>query len=229
MGRANIKITLATAALAALPAMELVAAEESKTAMSDRQLSVMMFVDYGRSYGYQTMMARIQVDTVKAELERDQQILEQKQELLRKKAIPPIEVEVAQLKNAWNEKQLIVAQKSLEYVSAEFDAMAQMAKHFGGDDVPVEKLYATFRRGWEAGCDKGPDEVEAMKAWAAFSEKALERARQLNSQGDESLTSVLQKEANLKIARSNYENRLAGLDKCRKTLFPSLKEILAVK
>jgi hypothetical protein len=229
MGRANIKITLATAALAALPAMELVAAEESKTAMSDRQLSVMMFVDYGRSYGYQTMMARIQVDTVKAELERDQQILEQKQELLRKKAIPPIEVEVAQLKNAWNEKQLIVAQKSLEYVSAEFDAMAQMAKHFGGDDVPVEKLYATFRRGWEAGCDKGPDEVEAMKAWAAFSEKALERARQLNSQGDESLTSVLQKEANLKIARSNYENRLAGLDKCRKTLFPSLEEILAVK
>jgi hypothetical protein len=229
MGRANIKIALATAALAALPAMELVAAEESKTAMSDRQLSVMMFVDYGRSYGYQTMMARIQVDTVKAELERDQQILEQKQELLRKKAIPPIEVEVAQLKNAWNEKQLIVAQKSLEYVSAEFDAMAQMAKHFGGDDVPVEKLYATFRRGWEAGCDKGPDEVEAMKAWAAFSEKALERARQLNSQGDESLTSVLQKEANLKIAQSNYENRLAGLDKCRKTLFPSLEEILAVK
>lgn len=228
MRRTIIASALAGAALSALTAVQLRAADE-KTPMNDRQLSVMMFVDYGRSYGYQTMMARIQVDTVKAELERDQKILEQKEELLRKKAIPPIELEVAQLKDAWNRKQLIVAQKSLEYISAEYEAMTQMAQYFGGIDVPVEKLYATFRRGWDAGCEKGPDEVEAMKAWAAFSEKALERARQLNSQGDEPLASVFQKEANLKIARSNYENRLSGLDRCRKTLFPSLDEVLAVK
>jgi hypothetical protein len=228
MRRKIISSALAGVAFAALSVVQLRAGDE-KTPMNDRQLSVMMFVDYGRSYGYQTMMARIHVDTVKAELERDQKILEQKEELLRKRAIPPIELEVAQLKDAWNRKQLIVAEKSLEYISAEYAAMTQMAQHFGGLDIPVEKLYATFRRGWDAGCEKGPDEVEAMKAWAAFSEKALERARQLNSQGDEPLASVFQKEANLKIAQSNYENRLAGLDKCRKTLFPSLEEILAVK
>ncbi|MCU0953445.1 MAG: hypothetical protein MUC37_02270 [Hyphomicrobium sp.] len=211
MRRKIISSALAGVAFAALSVVQLRAGDE-KTPMNDRQLSVMMFVDYGRSYGYQTMMARIHVDTVKAELERDQKILEQKEELLRKRAIPPIELEVAQLKDAWNRKQLIVAEKSLEYISAEYAAMTQMAQHFGGLDIPVEKLYATFRRGW-----------------AAFSEKALERARQLNSQGDEPLASVFQKEANLKIAQSNYENRLAGLDKCRKTLFPSLEEIMAVK
>lgn len=46
--------------------------------VNDRQLAVMMFVDYGRSYGYQVMMVRIQVDTVKAQLERDQQLLSRK-------------------------------------------------------------------------------------------------------------------------------------------------------
>jgi hypothetical protein len=203
-------------------------AADSKTPVSDRQLAVMMFVDYGRSYGYQTMMARIHVDTVKADLERDRQVLKQKEELYGRKAIPPIELEIAQLKDIWNQKQLVVAEKNLAYVSAEYEAMAKMAKHFGGVEIPVESLYESFRRGWQAGCDKGPDEVAAMKAWAEFSEKALERARQLNSQGNESLSAVYQKEAQLKIARSNYENRRAGLERCLAVLFPSLEDVLSV-
>jgi hypothetical protein len=189
----------------------------------------MMFVDYGRSYGYQTMLAKIQIDAVKAELERDEKLLKQKEELFRKNAIPPIELEIAQLKDTWNRKQLIVAEKSLATVAAQFEAMQQMAKHFGGVEVPVEKLYATFRRGWEAGCEKGPDEVVAMKAWAEYSQKALDRARQLNSEGNESLASLLAKEAQLKIARSNYEQREARLDRCRQVLFPSLDDIMAIE
>ena len=107
--------------------------------------------------------------------------------------------------------------------------MKEMAKHFAGVQVPVESLYRIFRRGWEAGCEKGPDELEAMKAWAAFSEKSLERARELNRQGNESLASLLEKEARLKIAKSNYEQRQARLDRCRTVLFPSLKDVLAIK
>lgn len=124
---------------------------------------------------------------------------------------------------------MIVAEKNLAYVSAEYDAMSQMARHFGGVEIPVEKLHATFRRGWEAGCDKGPDEVEAMKAWADYAKKAVERSRQLNRKGIESASSLLEKEAQVKIAVSNYENRRAGLDRCRAVLFPSLQDILSVK
>lgn len=214
--------------LAVLPAHQTLASDLSAPA-NDRQLAVMMFVDYGRSYGYQVMMARIHVDTVKAQLERDQQLLRQKEELRRRRTIPPIELEVAQLKDIWNRKQLIVAEKNLAYVSAEYEAMSQMARHFGGVEIPVEKLYATFRRGWDAGCDKGPDEVEAMKAWADYATKAVERSRQLNRQGIESASSLIEKQAQVKIAVSNYENRRAGLDRCRAVLFPSLQDILAVK
>ncbi len=225
--------TLGAALLGALGAMFLPSlyalASEKSAPVSDRQLAVMMFVDYGRSYGYQIMMARIQVDTVKAQLERDQQLLKQKEELFRRRAIPPIEVEIARLKDTWNRKQLIVAEKNLGYVSAEYDAMSQMARHFGGLDIPVEQLYATFRRGWEAGCDKGPDEVEAMKAWADYAAKSLERSRQLHSQKNESTASLLEKESQMKIATSNYENRRAGLDRCRALLFPSLEDITAIK
>jgi hypothetical protein len=197
--------------------------------MNDRQLAVMMFVDYGRSYGYQVMMARIQLDTMKAQLERDQMLLKQKEELRRRRTIPPLELEVAQLKDVWNRKQLVVAEKSLAYVAAEYEAMSQMARYYGGVEIPAEDLYATFRRGWEAGCEKGPDEVDAMKAWSDYTRKALERARQLNRQGVDSAASVLEKEAQVKIALSNYENRRAGLDRCRTVLFPSLDDILAVK
>lgn len=204
-------------------------ANDRNAPVNDRQLAVMMFVDYGRSYGYQVMMARIHLETVKAQLERDQQLLSQKDELRRKRTIPPIELEVAQLKDIWNWKQLIVAEKNLVYVSAEYEAMSQMARHFGGLNIPLSDLYATFRRGWEAGCDKGPDEVEAMKAWADYAKKAVERSRQLNKQGIESASSLLEKEAQVKVALSNYENRRAGLERCRSQLFPSLDDILAVK
>ena len=106
--------------------------------------------------------------------------------------------------------------------------MKKMSQHFAGVNVPRDELYGVFRRGWEAGCEKGPDEVEAMKAWVEYSRKSLERARELNRQGGESLASVLEKEAQLKIAESNYQNRLARLDRCREVLFPSPEDIKAI-
>lgn len=201
---------------------------QADTPLTNEQLAVMMFVDQGRSYGYQTMMARIQVETVQAELERDQAILQQTEDLFRKNAVPLIDYEIAQLKDAWNRKQLIVAQKSLEYVSAEYAAMTRMAEHFAGVPVTVEQLYATFRKGWDAGCEKGPDEVEAMKAWAAYAEKSLERAGQLNARGHVSDSELQDRQARVKIARANYLQREAGLDRCRTVLFPTLEQVMAI-
>jgi len=221
-------LRLAIAGLAAMLPWQPALAQETATPLTDEQVYVMMFVDQGRSYGYQTMMARIQVETVKAQLARDAAILAQNEELYGRDAIPLIELEISQLKDAWNRKQLIVAEKSLDYASAEYAAMTQMARHFGGEPMTVEDLYASFRRGWEAGCDKGPDEVVAMKAWADYAEKSLERARQLNSRGNLAMSKVLEHEAQLEIARSNYRNREAGLEKCRAVLFPSLDQIMAV-
>lgn len=215
---------LAMLCLVAAPA----AAQE--TPVNNNQIAVLMMVDYGRSYGYQTMMARIQLDTDRAELERDRTVLRQKEELYRNKRIPLVELEVAQLKEEWNRRQLIVSEKSLAYVSAEYEAMIQLASHFGGGKlVSAETLYATFRRGWDAGCDKGPDEVAAMKARMDFLAKSLDRARQLLARQNESYTSVLEKETQLKIATADHDHRAAGLDKCRNVLFPSMADILAVK
>jgi outer membrane protein TolC len=174
-------------------------------------------------------MALIKVDTVKAELERDRKLLEQKEELFRKNAIPPIELEVARLKDIWNQKQLIVAEKSLATVAAQYEAMKKMTQHFGGVEIPVADLYAIFRRAWDAGCDKGPDEVVAMKAWADYARKSLERAQLLNRDGNASFASVLEKEAQYKTAQSNYQQRQSRLDRCRKVLFPSLDEIRAIE
>jgi hypothetical protein len=221
--------TILVAALLAIVSGRPALSSDPESRVNDRQLAVMMFVDYGRSYGYQTMMARIHLDTVKAELERDAEILKQKEDLFRKQAIPLVELEIAQLKDAWNRKQLIVAEKNLDYVSAEYEAMGRMAKHFADGDVSVGSLYAVFRRGWEAGCAKGPDEVVAMKAWADFLDKSVARARELYARGNESFATVVEREAQLKIARSNYENRLAGLDRCRSVLFPTLDDILAIR
>lgn len=204
-------------------------APDDKTPVTDRQLSVMMFVDYGRSYGYQSMLAQIQIETLKAELERDRQIAGQMEKLLTKDAISQIELEIAQLKVIWGEKQLKVAEKNLVAVGSQYEAMKKMAKHFAGVEVPRDELYEVFRKGWQAGCDKGPDEVEAMKAWADFCEKSLQRARALHQQGNESLTSVLEKEAQLKIAEANYQNRKSRLNLCRETLFPSLEEIKSIE
>ena len=215
---------LAMLCLVAAPA----AAQE--TPVNNNQIAVLMMVDYGCSYGYQTMMARIQLDTDRAELERDRTVLRQKEELYRNKRIPLVELEVAQLKEEWNRRQLIVSEKSLAYVSAEYEAMIQLASHFGGGKlVSAETLYATFRRGWDAGCDKGPDEVAAMKARMDFLAKSLDRARQLLARQNESYTSVLEKETQLKIATADHDHRAAGLDKCRNVLFPSMADILAVK
>ncbi len=202
--------------------------EDASKPVSDRQVAVMMFVDYGRSFGYQTMLATVQIDVVKAEIARDQALLKQKEELYRRKSIPLIEVEIARLKDVWNRKQLVVAQKSLEAVAAQYEAMGEMAKHFGGVDVPTDALYAKFRRAWDAGCDKGPDEVAAMKAWAEFSTKSLERARQLNRKGSESMASLLEKEVRQKVAQANYASRESRLDRCRAVLFPDLKDIVEV-
>lgn len=198
------------------------------TPVSTDQALMLYFTDSGRSFGYQVMMARIQVDTVKAQLARDEAQLRQNEELYARKAIPLIEFQISQLKDAWNRKQLIVAEKSLAYMSAEYDAMRQIAEHFAGGNVGVEDLYATFLRGWEASCDKGPDEVIAHQAWAAYAEKSLERARQLNGRGSLPDSEVREREAQLAIAQSNYQNRQAGLDRCRQVLFPSLEEVLAL-
>jgi hypothetical protein len=67
-----------------------------------------------------------------------------------------------------------------------------------------------------------------MKAWADFAAKSLERARQLNARDVEPESTVLEREAQLRIAHSNHENRLAGLDRCRAVLFPSLEDILKI-
>jgi hypothetical protein len=220
--------TFLTAALAALVMGLAPAAWAQGTGISSDQLLMLYFTDSGRSFGYQVMLARIQVDTVEADLDRDEQILRQNMDLYARNAIPLIDLEIAQLKDTWNRKQLIVAEKSLAYVSAEYEAMSKMAQHFAGQGLSVEDLYAVFLRGWEAGCAKGPDEVVAHKAWAAFAEKALERARQLNERGSVPDSEVLAREAELAIARSNYQNREAGLDRCRKVLFPTLDEVLAL-
>jgi hypothetical protein len=219
---------LAVAAIILSMAGQPLAAADPQAPITDDQLAVLMFVDQGRSFGYQTMMARIQLDKVKAELERDRVILERNEALHAKGGIPLIELEIAQLKDAWNRKQLVVAEKSLAFVAAEYEIMRLAARHFGGEGVSVQTLYVTFLRGWEAGCDKGPDEVVAMKAWADYAAKSLERARQLNERGSLPLSEVLEREAQLEIARSNYVNREAGLEKCRTVLFPSIDEILAV-
>jgi hypothetical protein len=226
-----MRTTIAAAVAAGAIAFSSVAAGQSQDAakpVSDRQVAVMMFVDYGRSFGYQTMLAAIQVDVVKAQIERDRALLKQKEELYRKKAIPLIELEIARLKDLWNRKQLVVAEKGLATVSAQYEAMREMARHFGGVDVSTETLYGMFRRAWDAGCDKGPDEVEAMKAWAEFSKASAERARQLHRRGSESLASLLEKEMQQKIAQANFEQRDSRLDRCRAVLFPDLKDIQAV-
>jgi hypothetical protein len=222
-----IRALAAAAVLAVLPNYPLMA-EEGGTPLSQEQLFAMTFVDQGRSYGYQTMMARIHLDTVKAELERDATLLQHNEELYRKKSIPLINLEVSRLKDEWNRKQLVVAEKNLAFVSAEYEAMKLAAQHFGRGGISAERLYRAFLRGWEAGCDKGPDEVAAMLAWANFSAKSLESARQLHALNVVPYATVLERGAQFKIAQSNYENRLAGLDRCRQVLFPSLEDILAI-
>ena len=194
------------------------------------QIAVLMLVDYARSYGYQTMMARLQLDADKAELARDELLLKQKQDLYKKRRIPLLELEIARLKDTWNRKQLVVSEKSLAFVSAEYEAMSLLAKHFGGGQpITTKRLYEVFRKGWDAGCDKGPDEVAAMKAKMDFFEKYVDRSRQLVKQGNEALSSLLEKETQLAKARSDYQQRFEALEKCRTLLIPSLADVRAIK
>jgi hypothetical protein len=200
-------------------------AQSTEAPLSQEQLFVMMYTDQGRTIGYQRLLASIELDKIKAELERDHALLEQNRKLYEKNAIPLIELEISQLKDAWNRKQLIVAEKNAEAIGAQFEAISEIIRYFNGEPVTVKELYSFYRRSWDAGCDKGPDEVVAMKAWAAYAEKSLERARQLNSRGSQSQAVLLEREAELKIARSNAESRAGRLDRCRAVLFPSLEDI----
>jgi hypothetical protein len=195
---------------------------------TDKQVAVLLLVDYARSYGYQVMMARIQLERDRTQFERDAKLFEQKKELHRRKVIPSLELEIAELKDTWNRAQLVVAQKNLDYVQAEYEAMVQLARHFGGSSVTAEALYATFRKGWDAGCAKGPDEVAAAKARLDFMVKVVDRARQLHKERNEPLSSLLEKEAQLGFARSEYQNRAGSVSRCRDLLFPSLQDIQAV-
>lgn len=203
-------------------------AQDSGTSVTSEQLFLMLFVDQGRTIGYQRMMAGIQLDTVRAELERDRAILARNQELFEDEAIPRIELEIAQLKDAWNRKQLIVAEKTAETIGAQFAAMTQIARNFAGEAIPAEDIYAAYRQSWDAGCDKGPDEVAAMAAWVAYAETSLARARDLHERGTVPLSTLLEHETQATIARANHDARAARLDRCRAVLFPSLDEIMAV-
>ena len=55
------------------------------------------------------MMARIQLDTVQAELERDLVTLAQNEALHAKNAISLIDLEISKVKGAYYRKQLVVA------------------------------------------------------------------------------------------------------------------------
>lgn len=215
------------AALVALAAAPFAATAEG-TPMTTDQALMMYFTDSGRSFGYQVMIARIQVETVQAEIARDAALLARNEDLHRSNSVPLIDLEVARLKDAWNRKQLVVAEKNLEFLTAEYEAMTRLAGHFGGAGATVEELYAIFRRGWDAGCAKGPDEVAAYAAWVAFVTKSLDRARQLNARGSLPEAEVLDRVAQLAIAEANHRNRLASLDRCDKVLFPGLQDVLAV-
>lgn len=199
-------------------------------AVNNNQIAVLLLVDYARSYGYQTMLARIQLDGDRARFERDSKLLQQKEELYRRKVIPLVELEIAKLKDTWNRAQLVVSEKSLVFVQAEYEAMKQLARHIGGGKpLATEELYATFRKGWDAGCEKGPDEAAAAKAKYDFLVKVVARAQELNRQRNESLSSLLDKQTQMEVARAEYDNRAAALDQCRKLLFPSLEDIQAIK
>lgn len=203
-------------------------ANEEGTPLTTEQLLLMMFVDQGRTVGYQRLLASIQLDTIKAELERDHAILEQTQKLYDKNAIPLIDLEIAQLKDAWNRKQLIVAEKNADAIAAQFSAITLITEKFMGGSVTVEEVYAAYRRGWDAGCDKGPDEVIAMEAWEAFARKSMQRAQLLNSRGSLPPNALMEREAQVKIASSNAQSRKGRLDRCRAVLFPSLSDVMAV-
>ena len=90
------------------------------------------------------------------------------------------------------------------------------------------ELFAAYRQSWEAGCDKGPDEVDAMAAWVAYDETSFERAQGLHDRGSLPLSTLLERETQATIARANHDARAARLDRCRAVLFPSSRRRPAV-
>ncbi|NOD65897.1 MULTISPECIES: hypothetical protein [unclassified Ruegeria] len=202
------------------------AAQPDKGApVTNDQIFMMMFADQGRSVGFQSMLIAIHLETLKAQVDRDAAILARNLELFERSAISELELEISQLKDAWNRLQLVVAEKNLTTVAAQVAALQLIGDHFAGKSVPLDDLYSAYLEGWNAGCDKGPAEVRANEAWMAYAEKALQRARELNSRGNLSDATLLQREVDLRIARSNYENRASRLDRCRQVFFPSLEEV----
>ena len=181
----RLAVALAFGGLASL-AFGAVASAQEGANVTNNQIAVMMLVDYGRNYGYQVMMSRIQQGRDKAQFDKDAALLKQKRALYARKSIPLVELEIAELKDAWNRAQLVVSEKNLAVVQAEYQATVKLAEHFGRQPITAEDLYATFRKGWDAGCEKGPDEVAAAKARVDFMRKLVARSDQLYRQRNES-------------------------------------------
>jgi hypothetical protein len=120
------RIACRFAALVALTCAPFAVAAEGTPLTTDQAL-MLYFTDSGRSFGYQVMIARIQVETVQAEIARDAALLARNEELHRSKSVPLIDLEVARLRDAWNRKHLVVAEKNLEFLMAEYEAMIQPA------------------------------------------------------------------------------------------------------
>jgi hypothetical protein len=219
--------SLAAVVFAVIAAWSLPAAAQNTA--SDRQIAVLMLAHYARAYGHQVTWANIQLERARARVIRDEQVLKQKQELVRRKADQPIELEIAELTIAWSRAQLAAAEKILANEQAEYDALVQVAKHYGGNPTTTESLYAIFRRGWDSGCQRLPLEVTAAKALVDLIEKTVVRARETHAQKIESLNSMMQREADLGVAKADYEYRAASLDRCRTLLLPSLEDLLAIK
>ncbi|MDD9718622.1 hypothetical protein PVW48_17805 [Dinoroseobacter sp. PD6] len=189
------------------------------------QVMLLVFADQGRSVGYQSMLSGIHLETIKAQLDRDAAILERNRALYERNAVSLLELEVSQLKDAWNKLQLQVAERNLTAVAAQVTAISMLNEHFAGTPVDLGDLYAVYLRGWDAGCDKGPIEARANEAWMAYAEKSLERARQLQARGSLSEEIVLAREADLRIATVNFERRFERLDRCREVFFPSFDDV----
>jgi len=154
----------ACVALAALAGASVSAEEGAGTRVTDSQVFMMMFADQGRSVGYQSMLSAIQLETVQAQLKRDRALLERNLELYDREAISLLDLEIAQLKDAWSQLLLVVARKNLETIAAQVSALTLIGDPFAGK----------------------PAELGALR-----------------------------------IARANYENRAARLDRCRQVFFQS--------
>lgn len=220
-------IRMALLLLAALAAWSLPAVAQNTA--SDRQIAVLMLTQYARAYGHQVTWANLQLERARARVISDEQVLKQKQELVRRKADQPIELEIAELTIAWSRAQLAAAEKTFANVQAEYDAWVRVARHYGGNPTTTESLYAIFRQSWDAGCQRLSLEVSVAKALVDLIEKTIVRARDTNMQKIESLNSMMQREADLGVAKADYEYRVASLDRCRTLMPPSLEDLQAIK